>query len=263
MRIISWNVNGLRSVYRNGFASWFKLQNADIVCLQEIKIDEILLFERVVVPPGYYQYANSALKKGYSGVLIYSKQKPAFVETKIGNSKFDSEGRFLELKFGGFVLTNVYIPHGGREKENLQYKLEVYEKLLRRFSSDSRNRIILGDFNVAHTEIDLERPKQNQDNIMFTAKERLMLDRMERLGFVDTFRLFCKDRGHYTWWPYMRNAWDRNLGWRIDYCFVSENLIEGVNDAFILSGTKGSDHCPLGIDINTRKRTRLSGNLFV
>ncbi len=248
MKIISWNVNGLRSVRRKGFLDWFEKEDADIICLQEIKIDRDLLF-RLASHKRYYLYSNTALKKGYSGVLVYSKKQPQLTVTNIGMGRFDGEGRILELKYQDFTLTNLYMPHGGRSKENIEYKLEVYRMLLGLLSKGSKSRILIGDFNIAHEEIDLERPKQNRDNIMFTPQEREQIDKLINLGFVDTFRKFHREGSNYTWWPYMKNARERNLGWRIDYCFVSKDLIEKVKDAFILSKVMGSDHCPIGITL--------------
>ncbi|TSC85282.1 MAG: exodeoxyribonuclease III [Microgenomates group bacterium Gr01-1014_16] len=245
---MSWNVNGLRSVMQKGFGEWVKKIDADIVCLQETKIDEELLL-RQDKPKGYYLFANSAQKKGYSGVLIYTRVQPQSVVTRIGWDRFDTEGRMVELKYQNFILTNLYLPHGGRFKENLEYKLQTYERLMELFKMNPENRILLGDFNVAHQEIDLERPKQNKNNIMFTSNERKQLDRVTELGFVDTFRKFYSEGGNYTWWPYIAQARQRNLGWRIDYCFVSRNLIERVKGAFILKQVVGSDHCPVGVTI--------------
>lgn len=248
MKIISWNVNGLRSVHRKGFLDWFEKENADIICLQEIKIDKNLLFQ-LASRKGYYLYANTALKKGYSGVLVYTKQKPLSVVTKIGIDRFDSEGRMLELKYSNLILVNLYLPHGGRSKENLGYKLEVYKNLLGRLRNNSKNKVLIGDFNIAHQDVDLERPKQNRDNIMFTFQEREQIDGIIRSGFVDSFREFHEESGNYTWWPYMRNARARNLGWRIDYCFISNNLVGRIKNGFILPKVMGSDHCPVGINM--------------
>lgn len=247
MKIISWNVNGLRSVHKKGFLDWFEKEDADIVCLQEIKIDKDSLLPDLANREGYYLYSNSALKKGYSGVLVYTKPKPLSVVTKIGIDRFDSEGRILELKYPKFTLMNLYLPHGGRSKENLGYKLEVYKRLLGRLRNNCKNTILIGDFNIAHQDVDLERPKQNRGNIMFTPNEREQIDKLIALGFVDTFRKFHKAGGNYTWWPYMRSARERNLGWRIDYCFVSKELDPKVEEAFILPKVMGSDHCPVGI----------------
>jgi len=261
MKIISWNVNGLRAIYKKGFWEWFEKIKADIVCLQETKIQEEQLSFDLVKLKNYSSFFNSASKKGYSGVGVFSKKRPLSVKRKLGLKRFDSEGRFLELQYPEFTLINLYLPHGGRQKENLAYKLEVYQflfKYLEKIKSPEgkqasygagKNLILIGDFNIAHQEIDLARPKQNKNNIMFTPKEREQIDRLIDLGFTDSFRKFHNDGGHYTWWPYFANARQRNLGWRIDYAFVSKKLVPNLKKSFILSQVQGSDHCPIGIEI--------------
>ena len=249
MRIISWNVNGLRSVYKKG-ALDFKKMSADILCLQEIKASKEQLNSELVNPKDYYVYFNSAQRKGYSGTVVYSREKPLSWEKKMGLKRFDDEGRFLRLDYSKFTLINLYLPHGGRQKENLGYKLETYDCLLRYLHKLKSKKIILvGDFNVAHKEIDLARPNQNKNNTMFTIKEREQIDRLINLGFMDSFRKFNSGRNNYTWWPYFANARARNLGWRIDYAFVAQKLISRLKNAFILTKLKGSDHCPIGIEI--------------
>jgi exodeoxyribonuclease-3 len=164
--------------------------------------------------------------------------------------RFDQEGRMLKLKYPDCLLVNLYLPHGGRKKENLDYKLKVYSFLLDYLQKiRDKKVVVIGDFNVAHKEIDLARPKQNQNNIMFTPKEREQIDRLIDLGFIDSFRKFNKKGGYHTWWPYFAQARERNLGWRIDYTFVSRKLAPRLKDAFILPEVKGSDHCPIGIEI--------------
>lgn len=250
MKIVSWNVNGLRSISKKGFSDWLRKENVDIVCLQEIKAQKEQLASELLNPTGYYSYINSAQKKGYSGVLVYSKEKPISVKKKLGISRFDNEGRILELKYKTFTLINFYLPHGGRRKENFKYKLDVYKKLLKKLKRNVNRRLILiGDFNIAHEEIDLEKPKQNHNNIMFTDEERTQISTIIDMGYIDTFRKFNKKGGNYTWWPYMGNARERNLGWRIDYCFISKNLSGKLKKAFILPKVAGSDHCPIGINI--------------
>lgn len=250
MKIVSWNVNGIRANEGHGFLGSFKKIDADIFCMQEIKAKPeqfpIALMDQI----HHYLFINSATKPGYSGVAIYTKQKPLSVITKIGNKRFDTEGRFLLLEFADFILVNIYVPHGGRQKENLDYKLDVYGCILdiARQHKD-KGMVLIGDFNIAHQEIDLERPNQNKNNIMFTPTEREQLDRLVNLGFVDTFRKFNEGNGHYTWWPYMANARERNLGWRIDYCFVSKLLEPNIMETFIYSDVMGSDHCPIGVEL--------------
>ncbi len=180
-----------------------------------------------------------------------TREKPQKVSTELGHERFDSEGRMLRLDYPDFTLFNFYIPHGGRSKENLAYKLEVYDHILKMLKEIKKQKVILvGDFNIAHDERDLDRPKQNENNIMFTPEERKTLDKLISLGFVDTLRKFRAEGGLYTWWPYMAGARERNLGWRIDYGFVSTDLKDKLKDGFTCPEIKGSDHGPIGIDIS-------------
>ncbi len=250
MKIISWNVNGLRAVYKRGFLNWLLALDADIVCLQEIKAFKEQLDPSLINIKNYFSYFNSAQKGGYSGLLVYTKEKPLSVEKKLGLERFDKEGRSLLLEYKDFLLLNVYLPHGDRTKKNLPYKLEVYDFLLRKLKGwKDKNLVLIGDFNIAHQEIDLARPKNNKNNVMFTPEEREKIDKIIELGFTDTFRKFHKEEGKYTWWPYFANARERNLGWRIDYAFISKGMNKKIKDAFILSKVKGSDHCPIGLEI--------------
>ena len=249
-KIISWNVNGLRAVYKRDFLQWLEETDADIVCLQEIKAQVDQLPSDLIEAKGYYSYFNAAVRKGYSGVAVYSKKKPKLLEGVLNHQRFDEEGRMLELEYPEFILMNFYLPHGGRQKENLDYKLEVYNRLLDYLEKiQDKNLILVGDFNIAHEEIDLARPKQNLNNIMFTQEERKQIDQMIELGFTDTFRKFHKGEEHYTWWPYFVNARQRNLGWRLDYMFTSKKMTSKLKDAFIFRNVMGSDHCPVGIEL--------------
>ncbi len=250
MKIISWNVNGLRAVYKKNFLDWLRKSKADIVCLQEIKAQEEQLPLDLINPVGYFSHFNPAVKKGYSGTAVFTKEKPLKIEKELGFGRFDQEGRVLELKYPQFSLINLYLPHGGRSKENLDYKLECYKILLNYLKRIQKHNIVaIGDFNIAHQETDLSRPKQNKNNIMFTEQEREKIEQIVKLGFVDTFRKFNQQGGNYTWWPYFANARERNLGWRIDYAFVSKSLVSKLKNAFISDKVMGSDHCPIGIDI--------------
>lgn len=250
MKIISWNVNGIRAVYKKNFLEWFKKSRADIICLQEIKACAEQVPAELIKIGNYYSYFNPAVKKGYAGTAVYTKEKPLKVECKIGIKRFDQEGRVLKLKYPDFDLINIYLPHGGRQKENLDYKLKAYKNLLKYLAKIKNEKVILvGDFNVAHQEIDLARPKQNIKNIMFTPKEREQIDKIIEMGFCDTFRKFHKKGGNYTWWLYGFNARERNLGWRIDYIFLSKILTPKLKKSFISAKIKGSDHCPIGIEI--------------
>lgn len=246
-KIATWNVNGLRSVYKKNFLNWFKNENADIVCLQEIKCMPEQVPDELQKIDGYYSYFNSAERKGYSGTAVYTKQKPEKIDITLGHERFDKEGRLLRLDFKDFSLYNLYIPNGSRDKRDLDYKLEIYDLLISHLKRREQKSIVLtGDFNIAHKEIDLARPKQNKNNIMFTPEEREKFSELLDAGFLDSFRMFNKDGGFYTWWAYFRNLRERNIGWRIDYVLVSKPLKKFVKEVFIRKEASGSDHCPAG-----------------
>lgn len=249
MKIISWNVNGLRSVYRKGFTDFLRKERADIVCLQEIKIDKEGLFPEIVNPLGYVSVFNHAEKKGYSGVAVFSKAKLKNIVQELGFKKFDKEGRSIFIKVSNMTLLNLYMPHGGRNKENLAYKLDCYKFLFKYLRSVNTPDVLIGDLNIAHEEKDLARPKSNQDNIMFTPQERSALDNLILLGYKDAFRLFNNESGNYTWWPYRNNLRQRNVGWRIDYSFIRNSISSSVSRSYILKNVTGSDHCPIVIEI--------------
>ncbi len=251
MTIFSWNVNGLRSVYRHDFLGWIRHYSADIICLQEIKLQEAQVPIDVARLEGYHAYFSFAEKKGYSGVAVFTKSKPLRVTRELGFEQFDREGRFLQLEFPDFTLLNLYMPHGGRMKEKLAYKLACYQRLFEYLGTwGDRPMILLGDFNIAHTELDLARPQGNKDNIMFTPEERQQLDRLVDRGFVDSFRQrHPNENGHYSWWPYGFEARPRNIGWRIDYAFVSKTLAAKTKNAIISPEVLGSDHCPVGVEL--------------
>lgn len=248
MKILSCNVNGIRAADRKDFSQWFKKSKTDIFCLQEVKAQKEQLSDSLLCPKGYNSYFNFANKKGYSGVAIYSKREPLKVKYKLGLKRFDQEGRMIEVEYPDLILINLYLPHGGRNKENLEYKLESYNYLLKRLRKlKSKKVVLIGDFNIAHHEMDLARPKSNKNNIMFTLEERKQIDRLLDLGFVDAFRRMNQKGGNYTWWPYAFNARERNIGWRIDYAFVSTEIT--VKKAFILPKINISDHCPIGLEL--------------
>lgn len=237
-------MNGIRAAIRNCLMDFVKTENSNVICFQEVKAgtDDLPIID------GYRQYSNCATKKGYSGVVTYVKDEPISIRYELGVVRFDDEGRYLELEFPDFTVVNLYMPHGGRQKENLEYKLEVYQALFARLDElRVRNLVLMGDFNIAHQDIDLARPKQNRNNIMFTSEERTQLDRLIEMGFVDSFRLFNPDEGNYTWWPYAFNARERNVGWRIDYGFVSKGIVDKLQNATIYPDAKFSDHCPIGL----------------
>jgi len=251
MRIISWNVNGIRSIYKKGFLNWLQRDGNDILCLQEIKACVGDVPVELKETEGYFSYWNSSERKGYGGVAILSKQKPVEVRYGFGTKKFDTEGRILILRFPQFTLLNLYFPHGRRDKSKLPLKLEMYSSFFAQLEKLGKNIVLCGDFNIAHEEIDLARPKDNKNNTMFTLEERKQIDGIINLGFIDTFRHLHQEAGKYTWWPYLKNARKRNIGWRIDYIFVSNDLAKNVKEAFILSDVTGSDHCPIGIEFES------------
>jgi len=250
MKIISWNVNGLRANYKKGFLDWFKNTKADIYCLQEVRATKEQLPRELLEIKGFFCFLNSAKKPGYSGTAIYSKKEPENITKELGLNKFDEQARMLRVDFPDFILINFYIPHGGRAKENLPYKMESYEVILAYLKKmKDKKVIVVGDFNIAHQKIDLARPKDNKNNIMFTKEEREQIDKIIALGYVDSFRQFNKQEGNYTWWPYFNNARERNIGWRIDYIFVSKLMTKDLKNAFIKDKVMGSDHCPIGIEL--------------
>ena len=247
MKIISWNVNGIRSIFKTTFRDWLATEDPDIVCLQEIKADDAALAKEFAELDGYYAYFHPAVKRGYSGVAVYSKVKPDAVERKLGIERFDDEGRCLKLAFKDFILFNFYIPNGGRMKEDIGYKLDVYKKLFPILKDLSgKETILAGDFNVAHTEQDLCYPKQNQNNTMFTLEERKQIDTLLGLGYIDAFRKIHPEEKAYTWWSYAYGSRQNDIGWRIDYIFVSRPLASSVTGAFMRKEVLGSDHGPFG-----------------
>ena len=252
MKILSWNVNGLRAVVKKGFLDWLEKSGADIICLQEIKVQLDQLDESLLKPAGYHGHFNPAERKGYSGVATYSKTEPLAIEKGFGIPKFDSEGRVLMTDHGNFILLNIYFPNGQMGEERLNYKLEFYEEVLKHFDqlkSQGKKLVICGDYNTAHKEIDLARPKENEKNSGFLPVERLWLDKLVAHGYVDTFRQFNKDGGQFSYWDYFRDARVRNVGWRIDYHFISDNLLPNLKKAWITPEVMGSDHCPVGVEL--------------
>lgn len=248
-KFISWNVNGLRAVYRKGFLDWLKKDNPDYLCLQETKahVDQ-LSFELTAIPE-YTSYFSSALRKGYSGVATYSKNIPLSVKTAF-DKKGDSEGRIIISEFQKFTLMNIYFPNGKGGPERLKYKLEFYKDFLS-YVKNNNNLIVCGDVNTAHNEIDLAHPKENSKVSGFLPEERLWLDKFEKEGnLIDTFRHFNKDTQNYTWWDQKSRARERNVGWRIDYFYISKPLIKHLKSAKILKDVFGSDHCPIEIQLD-------------
>jgi exodeoxyribonuclease-3 len=258
LKLICWNVNGIRAWTKKGCFDWFLEQNPDFFCIQETKAHPEQLAPEVLSPEGYVSYFDhSKTKKGYSGVAIYAKEKPEKVEDEIildGKKIADPEGRFLALHYKDFVLINTYFPNGGGEPHRLEYKLEFYKAFLsyiNKLKKKGKNVIFCGDVNVAHTEIDIARPKENSNHVGFLPIERAWVDKVIDAGFVDTFRSLHPDaRNAYSWWDMKSAARDRNIGWRIDYFFVSESLMKKVKKSEILSEVYGSDHCPIVLEIS-------------
>ena len=252
IRILSWNVNGIRAAYKKGFLDWFKNEKPDILCLQETKAHPEQLTEDLLNVDGYASYFSSAERKGYSGTATYTKINPEKVQNGIGVKEFDNEGRFLVTDFSDFILFNIYFPNGKAKKERLDYKMDFYNaflKHLKKLLKQGKKIIICGDVNTAHKEIDLARPKANEKISGFLPIEREWIDKLLESGFIDTFRVFNQKPDQYTWWDMMTRARERNVGWRIDYFFVSENLRNNLKNAIILPEVMGSDHCPVGIEL--------------
>lgn len=254
MKLIAWNVNGLRAVINKGFKEFFKEIDADIFCIQETKMQEAQLDENILeIFEGYNAYWNSAEKKGYSGTAIFTKQKPLNVTYGIGKEEHDKEGRVITLEFEKFYMVNIYTPNSKRELERLDYR-QLWEDEIRAYLlklKENKPVVMCGDLNVAHEEIDLKNPKTNRKNAGFTDEERAKMTELLNAGFVDTYRYkYPEVEGKYSWWSYMFHAREKNAGWRIDYFIVSENLKDKIEDAKILDDIYGSDHCPVELDLN-------------
>ncbi len=249
MKLVSWNVNGLRSILGKGLPAYLRNAEADIVCLQEIKARPDQVDHDF---DGYHMFWNPAQKPGYSGTALLSRKKPLAVTNGIGRDEHDREGRVITAEFRDFFVVNVYTPNSQRELTRLDYRTREWTPAFIAFLTDLKKRkpvVFCGDMNVAHREIDLARPKENTRNAGFTPEEREAFDRVLDAGFLDTFREFENGGGHYTWWSYQSMARERNIGWRIDYVCVSPTLRPGLTSAFIEPGVGGSDHCPVGITL--------------
>lgn len=250
MKIISWNVAGFRACLKKGFEEFFYKENADVYCLQESKVTKEQYFFH---PENYYEYLFPAEKKGYSGTLVYSKIKPLNVIYGIGESIFDKEGRTITIEYSNFYLVNSYVPNVKRDLSRMEERM-YFEDKLRSFLKKLKKTkpvIICGDFNVAHNEIDIKNFKSNIGNAGFTYEERRKFNQLLDSGFIDTFRYFNKDlKDAYTWWSYRKGVRERNIGWRIDYFLISKNIINHVDNTTIYKDILGSDHCPIGLEIN-------------
>lgn len=254
VKLLSWNVNGIRAVKNKGFLDWLKEEAPDVLCLQETRATPEQLDQELLSPPGYHTCWNYPAKKGYGGVATFSREEPRRVKRNFDNEILDGEGRMLLTEHPGFVLLNVYFPNGKKDAIRLKYKMDFYREFLKfidSLKSQGQKLVICGDVNTAHREIDLARPKANENVSGFLPEEREWLDELIRHGYADTFRHFHQEAGQYTWWDLKSRARERNVGWRLDYFFVSENLVPALANAFILPGVTGSDHCPVGISLKT------------
>lgn len=250
IRILSWNINGIRAVSKKGFLPWLKKESPDILCLQEIKATVPQIPNELKYVPGYEAYWYPAQRPGYSGVGTYSKIKSAKVNYGWGIGRFDSEGRALETEYDNFTLFNIYYPNGKMGPDRLKYKMDFYEAILAHFlklRKAGKKLVICGDYNTAHKEIDLARPKENSKISGFLPIERAWMDKLVENGFIDTFRVFNQKPDQYSWWDLRTGARKRNIGWRIDYHFISDDLKKNLDDAFIMPDVIGSDHCPVGV----------------
>ncbi len=256
MKILSWNVNGVRAVIRKGFLAFLKKEKPDILLLQEIKIGAKDIVKEKFDFPGYKECWNSAERPGYSGTAVLLKSslkiKPVSFTNGVGQKIFDSEGRVQTLEFKNYFLVNAYFPHANHELTRLGFKIKFNQEVARYLKKLERKKpvIIGGDFNVAHEEIDLARPKDNVGNPGFTSEERNWMSDFLKNNFVDTYRYINKDKTQYSWWSYRFGVRERNIGWRIDYFCLSKKMVKNVKKAFILDKILGSDHCPVGIEIN-------------
>lgn len=253
LTLLSWNVNGIRAALRKGFLDWLTSTKPDFLGVQETKAHTEQLSRDLVDIPGYHVYYRSGERKGYSGTAAFTRRAPDRIEYGLGQDKFDNEGRLIILHYPEFVLFNVYVPNGSKENYRVPYKLEYCDAMLERsegFRKQGKPVILCGDFNTAHREIDIARPKANEKHTGFLPEERAWMDKFVEHGYVDTFRHFYPDkREAYTWWNQRFGARDRNVGWRLDYFFITPDLLSNLKSAFILPDVMGSDHCPVGIEL--------------
>ncbi len=255
MRVVSWNVNGLRAAVRKGFHQWLPTSGAEIIGLQEVRATREQLEAGDCLPEGWGFHLSEAERPGYSGVGLLTRREPDRLETSLGEARFDAEGRLQLATFGRLVIANVYFPNGnGKDRDNsrVPYKLDFYRALLERLQAERRRGrrvLVMGDFNTAHREIDLARPKSNRKTSGFLPEECAEIDRWLDEGFVDTFREDEPGEGHYSWWSQRQGARGRNVGWRLDYVLGSKAAMPFVKKAFIWPEVMGSDHCPVGVDL--------------
>ena len=249
MKLISWNVNGLRACITKGFEDFFKESDADMFCIQETKMQEDQAEE--IQFEGYHRYMNSAVKKGYSGTMVFTKQEPISVTYGLGIEEHDQEGRIITLEYDKFYLVCCYTPNSKRELERLDYRMIWEDEMLKYFKKleETKPVVYCGDLNVAHEEIDIKNPATNHHSAGFTDEERNKFSVLLSNGFIDTYRYLYPDKVEYSWWSYMRQAREKNIGWRIDYFVVSEALKNYISDAKIHTEVLGSDHCPIELDL--------------
>jgi exodeoxyribonuclease-3 len=251
-KLLCWNVNGIRAIKGKGFFDWLYKESPDILCLQETKAQLDQLDDDLKEPEGYRTYWAYPEKKGYGGVAVFSKEEPLEIRYDLGAGGFDIEGRVILAEYPAFTLFNIYFPNGKSGPERLHYKMAFYDVFLKYTDSlkaQGKKLVICGDVNTAHREIDLARPKENSKVSGFLPEERAWIDKFISHGYVDTFRHFNKEPNQYTWWDLKSGARARNVGWRIDYFFVSENMLPSLTGAFIMPDVMGSDHCPIGITL--------------
>ncbi len=256
MRIYSWNVNGIRSIFNKGFIEWMQSEEPDILCLQETKASPEQLPQDLLEVPSYQSYWNIGAKKGYSGVATYVRGMPHETVLETGIDILDSEGRLITAKFPTFTLLNVYFPNGQQSEARLRYKLQFYEALIdycEGLKNEQLALVICGDFNTAHQAIDLKNPKRNEKRSGFLPIEREVLDDFLNLGYLDVFRHLYPDKVQYSWWDYRSRARERNAGWRIDYFYVSCSLLNSVKDCVIHEQVMGSDHCPIELHLKANQ----------
>jgi len=252
VKLISWNVNGIRAAWKKGLPEFVAAENPDVLCLQETKIQVEQLTPELTDLPGYRSHWSMAEKKGYSGVATYTRPEPLAVATNFGSPALDTEGRVLHVEYPDFHLFNGYFPNSGMGPERLAHKMQFYDEFLsltERLREGGKGIVVCGDVNTAHTEIDIARPKENENSPGFMPVERAWVSKLVAHGYHDTFRIFVAEPGHYTWWDMKTGGRARNVGWRIDYFFVSDELRGRVKAAGIMPSVQGSDHCPITLEI--------------
>jgi exodeoxyribonuclease III len=251
-RIVSWNVNGIRAVLKKNFFEWLNKEKPDILCVQEIKCQIGQLPPELQYPPNYQAFFNPAERPGYSGVATFSKDKPVAVKSGIDVRRFDCEGRVIQTEYPEFTLLNIYFPNGKMNDDRLRYKMDFYDEVLKYFTAlekKGKRLVVCGDYNTAHKAIDLKNPVQNEHTSGFLPIERAWMDKLVEAGFIDTFRVFDQRPDQYSWWDMRTGARLRNVGWRIDYHFISQALRPHLKEAWISPEVLGSDHCPVGIEL--------------